>query len=131
MLITFFKSLADDIHMLESTWHHVSEQEGMRLQHEDELTRTMDIFRDEHGREPRFAHLTTRRIVRGKFHPGRRVLPPGAVYYELVYEFTGIGEIGENEFIDYMRDTCYTDDVEMSGSMELGDQTNEKEENVA
>ncbi len=70
MLITFFKSLADDIHMLESTWHHVSEQEGMRLQHEDELTRTMDIFRDEHGREPRFAHLTTRPYCARKIPSG-------------------------------------------------------------
>lgn len=132
MLITFFKSLSEEIHMLESTWHHVSQEEGVKLQHDDELLRAKDFIRDEYAWEPRFEHRATRRIVRGKFHPGRRVLPTNAVYYELVYECSGYSEKhSDDDFLAFLREICYSDTVEMSGSLRLGDVTNEKEENVA
>jgi hypothetical protein len=71
---------------LESTWPHVPEKEGVRLQAQEEIYNAIDNYLHRHGHELVLRLVEQRRIVKGTFHPGRKILPPSAISYELVYE---------------------------------------------
>ena len=86
MLITFTRPLSNDIRMLESTWHHVSEEEGVRLQLQEEFDYVPTAYLDSYGHTIVFRFVEHRRIVTGTFHPGRRILPHSAITHELVYD---------------------------------------------
>lgn len=86
MQITISRPLAEDRPWLESTWHHVSEEEGVRLQLRELLVPAETHYRNEFGHDLIFRFVEQRRIVKGTFHPGRKVLPASAITYELVYD---------------------------------------------
>jgi hypothetical protein len=122
MIVTFFRCLAEDAGILQSTWHHVSEEEGMRLQHEEYLHRANNIwYRDMGHSEFLFKHIKTRRIVEGEFHPGRRVIPPENVKYELVYEISNLEDsLSDQDFLEGLIDLCHNF-TDMRGKIVLGD----------
>lgn len=86
MQITISRPLSDDMPWLESTWHHVSERDGVRLQLCEVLEPAQTYYRNEWGHDLIFHLVEQRRVVEGTFHPGRKVLPASAITYELVYD---------------------------------------------
>ena len=71
MIITFIRELRDDIDILRSTWHHVSEGLGMQLQLEEELDSLKDVYFDNYGEIIYYKFIERRRFIRKKHHPGR------------------------------------------------------------
>jgi len=86
MQITISRPLAEDRAWLESTWHHVSEADGVRLQLNELLEPAQTYHRNNWGHDLIFRFVEQRRVVKGTFHPGRKVLPASAITYELVYD---------------------------------------------
>lgn len=87
--LTFFRPMTHDSGFLESTWPHLSEEDGVRFQFEAEFDTVEQEMQAQYGMDTFMRFISRRRIVTGTFHPGRRVLPAKAVEYELVYEFSG------------------------------------------
>lgn len=86
MQITISRPLANDRAWLESTWHHVPEAEGVRLQLQEVSDPAIENCNREYGHNLILRFVEQRRIVKGTFHPGRKVLPASAITYELVYD---------------------------------------------
>ncbi len=86
MQITISRPLVNDRPWLESTWHHVSEEEGVRLQLQEVTDPAVETFDREYGHNLVLRFVEQRRVVKGTFHPGRKVLPASAITYELVYD---------------------------------------------
>lgn len=125
MMVTFLRELSDDIDILRSTWHHVPEAVGMRLQLESELNEALSDYEDRYSFISSFHFVAQRHLIRGKHHPGRKVLPSRDVHYEFVYDFSPQKDIDEEEFFTRLVRCCTN--VHFAGRIKLGDFT-EKEE---
>ena len=129
MLITFFRPFSHDEGFIESTWHHVPEIEGVQYQFEEEFNHVLESIDHSFGYEPVIHHQSTRRIVTGEFHPGRRILPASAIYHELVYKIDFPPEWSEKLILDRIK-TCSMD-VGRVFEYEIGDVTHKKEDENA
>lgn len=104
-VMTFFRPMTHDAGYLESTWFHVPEDEGVQLQFEAEFNEVEARMRDNHDTDISLKILEKRRVVTGKFHPGRQVLPNRAVEYQLVYNIHTASDIDEEEFVELLADS--------------------------
>lgn len=128
MQITIFRPLIDDAGFLESTWHHVSEADGVRLQLQEELDPAQDHYNNNNGHSLVMRLVEQRRIVKGTFHPGRKILPKNAITYEMVYDCIIPSEI-EMDDVDLWNGVVYSlSNYGVSGVFKQGNVTNKEEE---
>ena len=128
MQITFTRSLSTDAPWLESTWPHVSESEGVRLQLQEEIDYVPTNYFNHYHHSFMLRFVELRRIVTGTFHPGRRILPNSAITYELVYECvtTSEDDVADDNTLWTRVRTMLRDAPDLRASYQQGNQTAEK-----
>jgi len=128
MQITIIRPLRDDAGYLESTWPHVSEAEGVRFQLQEEMDPGINQFERRYECSLAYRLIEQRRIVKGKFHPGRKILPTTAVTYELVYDLViPPGKEMEDDVLFSQIRSCILD-YGVRGSFKRGNVTTKEEE---
>jgi len=128
MQVTIIRPLKRDIGYLESTWHHVPESEGVRLQLQEELYNVQSFYYDRYEDDIVMRYITQRRIVTGSFHPGRAILPASAIVYEIVYEMispeTMTDNLSDDDFLGRLRKMM--SNAGFTSKVLVGDVTQEK-----